>query len=447
MSTAKLTANSLNGAKVKNSDTHATITYTHVLLYKGSGSGGGGSGGNGHGKGKNAGGEAKAEPTESVDAGITTDPAGTAATAETHLSSLPSSFSSSSSSKSKAALPTLSSLLPPLLPHLSTDQIVCVLPFHPSPARPTPDAAPATPSGPIPINGPIRGKAYFVPLDPTVPLAQALRGTAYVEFPTIHIHTKKTWVDWKGKGKVREVMLAEPRGKRDEATGHSHAHAQANGQAGPRHARGDGKGEGKGANEVPVSAKRGAESPGLVVEGGGDGRPVKRSKVDPTSTSAAVASPPVVEPFIINAGSGSIMPSALSSRSTSSAPTLVNAKTTPTAPAPAVVAMSTALGGLGGYGSDSEADSDMEDKEDTEGGDLGYYGHPEQDELDAAAAVGLGGAGVGQSEEAAGVGLPADSTRSTAQGTGVTAESLQEEFGLSGEMLQAVGQALVADLS
>ncbi|ORY31856.1 hypothetical protein BCR39DRAFT_558040 [Naematelia encephala] len=93
-------------------------------------------------------------------------------------------------------LPKLSSLLSPDL----AEDAILLLPFHPSPARPTPDDLPDQ-----------HPRLYFPPLDTNQTLSEALRGTAFVEFPAIHLISKKAWEESVSGGRVRIVPLAEPR--------------------------------------------------------------------------------------------------------------------------------------------------------------------------------------------------------------------------------------------
>lgn len=43
---------------------------------------------------------------------------------------------------------------------------------------------------------------FFPPLTPTISIADALRGTAYIEFPTIRVFEKRVWDEKIGKGEI-----------------------------------------------------------------------------------------------------------------------------------------------------------------------------------------------------------------------------------------------------
>lgn len=59
-----------------------------------------------------------------------------------------------------------------------------VIPFHPSHANPTPID--------IILQKP-RPQLFFTPLDATKPLSEAMKGMSFVEFPIIHIWSKRDW--------------------------------------------------------------------------------------------------------------------------------------------------------------------------------------------------------------------------------------------------------------
>lgn len=94
------------------------------------------------------------------------------------------------------SIPNLASLLPS---PVHTDDLVFVLPFQPSPGRLPPE---------VPLSK--RQKLFFPPLKPTSTLAEVLRGTAWVEFPTFHIVPRTEWEDGKRKGEIVVVPLNEP---------------------------------------------------------------------------------------------------------------------------------------------------------------------------------------------------------------------------------------------
>jgi hypothetical protein len=60
-----------------------------------------------------------------------------------------------------------------------------------------------------------RSKLYFPPLDATKPLAAVLKGTAWVEFPILHVIPQTEWEEGMKAGKIVLVPLAEPRGRDD----------------------------------------------------------------------------------------------------------------------------------------------------------------------------------------------------------------------------------------
>ncbi|KAI9634798.1 uncharacterized protein MKK02DRAFT_27942 [Dioszegia hungarica] len=95
-------------------------------------------------------------------------------------------------------LPNLHSLLPPLM--LTASDIVFLLPFFPSPARPAP---------PVEDTASRAARLFFPPLDPELPFADVFRGTAWVEFPTVHIMSKVDWERGLKKGEVGVVPLAQ----------------------------------------------------------------------------------------------------------------------------------------------------------------------------------------------------------------------------------------------
>lgn len=102
----------------------------------------------------------------------------------------------------KNPLPTLRSLLPPLI--TPSPDIIYLLPFFPSPARPAP-----IPTDEAPSSRP--SKLFFPPLNPDLPLVDIFKGTAWVEFPTIHIMSEANWKTGLGEGKYGIVELAQPR--------------------------------------------------------------------------------------------------------------------------------------------------------------------------------------------------------------------------------------------
>ncbi|CAD6579500.1 MAG: hypothetical protein TREMPRED_002509 [Tremellales sp. Tagirdzhanova-0007] len=111
-------------------------------------------------------------------------------------------------SPEEKSLPTLDSLLPP---SLSTETVIFALPFHHAHTQPPPTKPP--------------GRAFFPPLAPTIPLEYALKGTAWVEFPIIHVIPRAEWDEAMQKGELTvmslyEPMLEEPNGRtRDNGWG------------------------------------------------------------------------------------------------------------------------------------------------------------------------------------------------------------------------------------
>ncbi|KAK8865814.1 hypothetical protein IAR55_000961 [Kwoniella newhampshirensis] len=94
-------------------------------------------------------------------------------------------------------LPTLSSLLPPPV-NETLSGLISALPFHSTPSCPAPDHTPGQ-------------KLFYPPLDASKPLAEVLRGTAWVEFPVIHVMTKKFWETSLDNGTVKVVPLSQGR--------------------------------------------------------------------------------------------------------------------------------------------------------------------------------------------------------------------------------------------
>lgn len=111
------------------------------------------------------------------------------------------------STNQSPTLPTLTSLLPPPLdnssqPKPNTDtgsRIIAALPFHPSLSNPTPIE--------ILLRKP-RPRLFFPPLSLSEPLAQVLRGTSFVEFPTVHIWSRDDWETALRDGSVAVVPPA-----------------------------------------------------------------------------------------------------------------------------------------------------------------------------------------------------------------------------------------------
>ncbi|WVW82112.1 hypothetical protein I302_104117 [Kwoniella bestiolae CBS 10118] len=99
-------------------------------------------------------------------------------------------FTSPSTSK---PLATLSSLITPS----PSTKVVYLLPFQSTPSRPAP--------------GHTKGqKLFYPPLNPSKSVAEALGGTAWVEFPVIEIMEKTRWNEGVEKGEYMVVPLSEP---------------------------------------------------------------------------------------------------------------------------------------------------------------------------------------------------------------------------------------------
>ncbi|WVQ97127.1 hypothetical protein IAU59_004237 [Kwoniella sp. CBS 9459] len=99
-----------------------------------------------------------------------------------------------SSSPASTGLPTLSSLLPETLDPTS---VVLLLPFHSTPSQPAPEHT-------------TNQKLFYPPLDSSKTLNDAMRGTAWVEFPVIQIMQRSEWEDGLKKGDIVVVPLVEP---------------------------------------------------------------------------------------------------------------------------------------------------------------------------------------------------------------------------------------------
>jgi hypothetical protein len=98
------------------------------------------------------------------------------------------------SSKPDEELPTLSSLLPTsTIPSLN---LIFALPFHPTSNHPLPEAAAATGCRP-----------YYPLLPPDQPLIDVLKGTAFVEFPSIEVLERDTWEERLKLGKITVVPV------------------------------------------------------------------------------------------------------------------------------------------------------------------------------------------------------------------------------------------------
>ncbi|WWD18001.1 hypothetical protein CI109_102448 [Kwoniella shandongensis] len=92
-------------------------------------------------------------------------------------------------------MPILSSFLPPSLVDTTSD-LVFAMPFHSTPSRPAPDHAPGQ-------------KLFYPPLDSAKSFAEVLRGTAWVEFPVIHVMKRSDWESSIEKGTVGIVPVSQ----------------------------------------------------------------------------------------------------------------------------------------------------------------------------------------------------------------------------------------------
>ncbi|WVO13155.1 hypothetical protein L204_100767 [Cryptococcus depauperatus] len=93
---------------------------------------------------------------------------------------------------SSEPLPTLSLLLPPMT--VSTSEIQFLLRFHATPLRPAPPHNP-------------QQLLFYPPLDPKKPLAQALEGSSWVEYPEIRVMENRDWSGMLEKGQAIVVAL------------------------------------------------------------------------------------------------------------------------------------------------------------------------------------------------------------------------------------------------
>ncbi|OCF73633.1 hypothetical protein I204_05476 [Kwoniella mangroviensis CBS 8886] len=100
----------------------------------------------------------------------------------------------SSPSADISPLPTLSSLL--TSPPSTSSNIIYVLPFQSTPSRPAPDHTKGQ-------------KLFYPPLDLLKPIAEALSGTSWVEFPIIEVMEKTTWAEGIQQGEFVVVPLSE----------------------------------------------------------------------------------------------------------------------------------------------------------------------------------------------------------------------------------------------
>ncbi|WVF70768.1 hypothetical protein IAT40_005562 [Kwoniella sp. CBS 6097] len=99
-----------------------------------------------------------------------------------------------SPASTSTALPTLVSLLPETI---DANSIVTLLSFHSMPSQPAPEHA-------------LGQKLFYPPLDPSKTLNEALRGTAWVEFPVIQIMERTKWEEGLKQGDMVVVPLVEP---------------------------------------------------------------------------------------------------------------------------------------------------------------------------------------------------------------------------------------------
>lgn len=85
-----------------------------------------------------------------------------------------------------------------------SENAVFLIPFYPSPARPLPEDITSR----VP-----RPRPFFPPLDGSKPIAAVLKGTAFIEFPTIQVVSREAYNADLQAGKITLVPLAEPRRK------------------------------------------------------------------------------------------------------------------------------------------------------------------------------------------------------------------------------------------
>lgn len=90
---------------------------------------------------------------------------------------------------------TLNSLLPP---DVLAKQPILALPYYYPRSRESPDPTP-----------PSRATKYFTPLDGSLPIDQALNGTAFVEFPTVRVFERTEWLGKLGNGEGMVVPRFE----------------------------------------------------------------------------------------------------------------------------------------------------------------------------------------------------------------------------------------------
>ena len=93
-----------------------------------------------------------------------------------------------------ADMATFTSLLPPDS-ELEPNDLVFVLPYHTF-NRDTSLPAPSS-----------KSEAFFPPLDRSVPIIEALKGTAFVEFPTVHVYPLAIWEASRNDGRVVVMPL------------------------------------------------------------------------------------------------------------------------------------------------------------------------------------------------------------------------------------------------
>jgi hypothetical protein len=101
-----------------------------------------------------------------------------------------------------------------------THQARKIPPFYPPPADPSVTAGLVfampvyQPSG-VPLSSPTpstskRGQRFYPPFSPTEPLESVLKGTSFLEFPTVHVFLRE---DWERRVADGEVVVDERRGE------------------------------------------------------------------------------------------------------------------------------------------------------------------------------------------------------------------------------------------
>lgn len=96
---------------------------------------------------------------------------------------------------SSTTLATLESLLPTDM-NLQLDGLIFALPYHT-----------INRDAPSPI-APAKGETFFPPLEPKIAIVDALKGTAFVEFPTVHVYSKEEWEALRAESRITIMPLS-----------------------------------------------------------------------------------------------------------------------------------------------------------------------------------------------------------------------------------------------